>query len=765
MEKVFLNKVSLPFKDALHLITEPQNSQTNRSSIIYASSKKVLEIAEISKFRTIRRASHELADDIQVILPLKGFYKAEAENPSQTDPSRPRKIFLILDKNQSLTFVNEQLEEISKLTSESLFDKIAPKAPTSGSNIEPKMSNTRFIFVRSFANQLLLVGHKRLFGLQLSLHSKHSGPEIDLEQAFELALRQSVSCVEVLEKSCSRGNFVYYFVNKNSQSIEVFCNDQQEQSIEFQSSIISMHKPRETLRKDSQAREELLIALRTHSIILVNLEKSDYQIVFSFDVRGTEPIGQICLYNNYDLWGLTVCVERVKRLEIYQEQLSNIYEFKYDICFKDSIVSMQSLLLAGKINSFLILFKSGIFGIIIERSGILSHLSSLIDFTAEMKALKKAQITQKNKQTEFALVKKNFSNPDLFEETLNFQCKLVKPEQIEIILKNDFEPIREVLILKPAASAFVLKNKQSASLVQSDSSSFASLRVDANYALLEMALIDDCVSEVELVVKFDANFITKTVAVPLLYNFELVPRDEVQVPEKANVLELRGKFKPLIFTRILKTLFKISSINEMNLKKNSFNSKVTKAFLLERIEIGESKCVFQVLENKLSLHMVDSRLLRRVEDHLNLLISQKNYELNVVCQYDKDAFAGFKQKVFNEYVSIRQNEQNTKISEMIREMTQNQFLLNGEQFSSFLQGNRTLESNLSQSHLNYNPDKNLSRVLSKSTINQSRVAGPPGLKLDHIKRLLISFSTDTVQTLELIESEEFDERKLKRLIE
>lgn len=746
MEKVFLNKISYPFKTAVQILSKSLPLAKDNDQILYALSKNKLEKAQIKNFQIHPKITKVLIDEIHLITLIKNYSDEKSLTFQNMIHSNFSNIYLILDKNRSMFFLNENLEEIKKLEIEKLLKLILESEKTKLK--EKDISNLKIIKIISFGDKLLLVAHNMIFAFKISFKMAEGQIKIKILFEFFKNINETIGWMDSLQKSFSIKEFVYFVICKNTEKVQVYFNENLEQIIELQSEIICIHKPDITINKNIDISldvfEEVLIALKNKSIIMIKLNKLDYKILFSFDVRGTQEINSICCYNNFDIWGLTICVERSKKLEIYQEQLSNIYEFKYDIGFKDQIISIEKMLFMSRIDGFLILFKSGIFGIIMERKSLLSHLPNVLDLDKEIKQLQNIKEVQKNKNLAISTKKGSFSNPELFDETLKFESKLIKSDKIEIILKNDFENIKEVLIMKPFLSSLKLLNNKRFNKInnKSLSNSFISFNINSNYFLLEFSLLDDCVPSFDIIIKFNNNFIEKSISIPLLYNFDLIPIKNINIKkEEMSVIHIEGKFRPFSFTKILKTLFRISSINEMNLKKNSFNEKEDKFFLFERWEIKNIKCIFKVSYNKLSIYFNNNKLLEKIEDHLNMVFNEKNFNLNLSAQIHINSFLKLKKSLIKEYILLKKSNSIGNLSVMINEMENNNFLQNGQKFLTFLKGKKEYINEMSQSYLNYNPDKNLSKVLSKSTLAQEKVVVNNEIKELHLMTILSSFST------------------------
>ena len=98
--------------------------------------------------------------------------------------------------------------------------------------------------------------------------------------------------------------------------------------------------------------------------------------------------------------------------------------------------------------------------------------------------------------------------------------------------------------MKPFLSSLKILNNKRFNKInnKSLSNSFISFNINSNYFLLEFSLLDDCVPYFDIIIKFNNNFIEKSIPIPLLYNFDLIPIKNINIKNSLSSAELSENF-------------------------------------------------------------------------------------------------------------------------------------------------------------------------------------------------------------------------------
>ena len=408
MEKIFLDKLSTAIIGGIQIL-ETSSGSSNPLQLLMLKSKRLLEIYKLKNLQLTKVAEKKMVDNIRILQVVKKYAARDLNSYTDVRHAKFEINILVLDKNRSLFFLNSKLEEIIKFEYEVI--KRAIRQISTDSKMCRQILDGRVLSTRHFGNKIFFLGLKTAFCFFYTIDEKNNTA---FWPSFCLCFESSIVHLEILEQAYSREELVYFLIFEDRQNVHVYANDRRINTIEMTHPVEALCKPRfeikmnrsptetkeaeghgpssqklDTKKKDnSGAFDEVLFALGNKTVVMVRLGRENYEVQFSFNVKGSKPICQLGCYNNLDRWGLTILLERGETCaEVYQESLSNIYEFRYRVSFKESILDLFAVRLFKTIDAFFVLFKSGIFGVVVERSAFLEHLGGKIDISKVTRAL------------------------------------------------------------------------------------------------------------------------------------------------------------------------------------------------------------------------------------------------------------------------------------------------------------------------------------------------------------------------------------------
>ena len=123
-------------------------------------------------------------------------------------------------------------------------------------------------------------------------------------------------------------------------------------------------------------------------------------------------------------------------------------------------------------------------------------------------------------------LKRAVSNPELVGQHLVYEHNFQNSEALEIMVKNEFEEIHEIIFEDPPAEKILLLGHSKPCLIEykhpeeSQCHQLLSLKSNSHQQLLKISLLEDCVGQIRLLVNMGKVYCKKTFKLPLLKNFK-----------------------------------------------------------------------------------------------------------------------------------------------------------------------------------------------------------------------------------------------------
>jgi hypothetical protein len=155
----------------------------------------------------------------------------------------------------------------------------------------------------------------------------------------------------------------------------------------------------------------------------------------------------------------------------------------------------------------------------------------------------------------------------------------------------------------------------------------------------------------------------------------------------------------------------------MGLSSNVFTEKKEQFFRFTKNAFQEEYLVFCTSLNCFSLKSPNLFFLRKLKSQFNQYLQTKSFYVNLSLFEQPSSHNRFMTELSSEYLQLRNSSKMRDISSILHNKDK-QFKAK-DALLEFLKNKHNPEESLERSELNYNPEKNLSKLLNKSQMNKS----------------------------------------------
>lgn len=208
----------------------------------------------------------------------------------------------------------------------------------------------------------------------------------------------------------------------------------------------------------------------------------------------------------------------------------------------------------------------------------------------------------------------------------------------------------------------------------------------------------------------------------------------------------------------------------MNIPKGAFENSKKKLFEFQRVFIPECRLYLGLSSDGVSIFSADTSLLEKLENQMNKKFLDKKTTLRTKLTPNFDGFEKFKSRLLENFEKVQRRVRGGQIEESVKKLEEGGVLLNKKEFLKFVKGEKAGEDGfpreMETSVINYNPNRNLSKVMSKSQLKRPIVDDGLGKKhfLGYIAGLC-GDESEKERVLEMMRSYGVTVEALKRLIQ